>query len=132
MVVCYFSSFWVIQSLLEWGGPKNGGAVSHKGEAFKHVIVMNLIMFIGAPFTSAFCESSICFLDLLSEPSPVVSSVTLPALSCTVTCDTFCFANTQCKTLCEEACKDSDSIVSFSVIRLVIFLSVLFCRDNKL
>jgi Leucine-rich repeat (LRR) protein len=41
-------------------------------------VFMVLFVFLGAPFASTFCESSSCFLYVLSEPSPISFSFTIP------------------------------------------------------
>jgi Leucine-rich repeat (LRR) protein len=58
-----------------------------------HWIFMVLFVFLGAPFTSTFCESSSCFLYALTSPSRIYYSFSVPISSVTTLCQT-----TGCKT----------------------------------
>jgi Leucine-rich repeat (LRR) protein len=94
--------------------PKMVALVTTGSDSIIHATIMNLFMFIGAPFSSAFCESSTCFLGLLSLPGTVQSTVSLSALTCGANCNHLCGLN--CVEVCLLSCSSEYIPVTFSIV----------------
>jgi Leucine-rich repeat (LRR) protein len=77
-------------------------AHGHDSKVLRDWVFMVLFDFVGAPFSSAFCESSACFLYVLTAPKEVTYSFPVPILLCNNKCETFC--NDGCTTQCSEEC----------------------------
>jgi Leucine-rich repeat (LRR) protein len=77
---------------------------SRDAEVFPDWAFMVLFDFIGAPFASAFCESSACFLDVLTAPKDVTFAFPVPTLVCNTICHTTC-SLTGCSTSCPQTCR---------------------------
>jgi Leucine-rich repeat (LRR) protein len=92
-----FKLFWSAKAI-----PK---LVSHATDENKFAdwVFMVLFNFIGAPYTSAFCESSYCFLYVLTAPRAVKFSFFVPALTCSTECRSTCHG-TSCGTGCAPIC----------------------------
>jgi Leucine-rich repeat (LRR) protein len=86
-----------------------------KNQRLPHIVFMSLFLFIGAPFTSTFCESSSCFLNLISRPSSLTSSFPVPTLACAVNCGLECI-DTQCHTSCVDYCTHTLAYVTVNVL----------------
>jgi hypothetical protein len=72
-------SSWVIPWLLSRARITGTNQVSHW-------LFMVLFVFLGAPFASSFCESSSCFLYVLTKPAPVSFSLISPFIYFTSLC----------------------------------------------
>jgi Leucine-rich repeat (LRR) protein len=73
-------SSWMIPWLLSRAGMIGANQVSHW-------VFMILFVFLGAPFASSFCESSSCFLYVLTKPAPISFSLISPIIYFTSLCD---------------------------------------------
>jgi Leucine-rich repeat (LRR) protein len=73
-------STWVIPWLLTI-------AVANSSNQIPHWTFMVLFIFLGAPFTSSFSESSACFLYLLTKPSLSSFSFVISSISTGTVCD---------------------------------------------
>jgi Leucine-rich repeat (LRR) protein len=84
-------------------------AHTRDAEVFPDWVFMVLFDFIGAPFASAFCESSACFLDVLTAPKDVSFAFPVPTLLCDTSCNTVCHT-TGCTTDCTDSCSFTASV----------------------
>jgi Leucine-rich repeat (LRR) protein len=66
-------SLWMIPWLLQWARIDTSHQLSHW-------IFMVLFLFLGAPFALSFCESSSCFLYVLTRPPPISFSLMIPVV----------------------------------------------------
>jgi Leucine-rich repeat (LRR) protein len=72
-------SSWVVPWLLA----RLGMTDAHK---ISHWLFMVLFVFLGAPFASSFCESSSCFLYVLTRPAPISFSLISPVIDFITDC----------------------------------------------
>jgi hypothetical protein len=86
-----------------------------KNQRLPHIVFMSLFLFIGAPLTSTFCESSSCFLNLISRPPSLTSSFPVPTLTCTVNCALECIDD-DCQTSCIDYCSFTSASVTVKVL----------------
>jgi Leucine-rich repeat (LRR) protein len=63
--------------------------ISNSSLPLVHWIFMVLFVFLGAPFVSSFCESSSCFLYVLTSPRPISFTFVVPSLSISIVRGTF-------------------------------------------
>jgi hypothetical protein len=86
-------------------------------ERFSHSVFMSLFLFIGAPFSSTFCESSSCFLGIIETPTSLSSQYSVPSISCNAFCEFYCDSADNCKTSCRDYCSfSSASTVMINIV----------------